>query len=82
MAITDNKFLQGALVGAAGLVLVKKFFFHHDEKHHHGTMEKDIKSGKNIEHDVGEGFHECSCGHSSNTGKWHATHEAGLSDIL
>jgi hypothetical protein len=79
--ITDNKFLQGALVGAAGLVLIKKFFLHDHAKHHHGTHEKDMKSGKNIEHDIGEGYHECECGHSGK-GKWHGTHSVGLSDII
>lgn len=81
MAITDNKFLQGALVGAAGLVLVKKFFFHHDQKHHHTTMDKDIKSGRTVEHDIGEGHHMCACGHEG-VGPWKGSHEQGLADIL
>ena len=78
----DSKFFQGMLTGAAGLILVKKFFFHHSQTHHHdGNGVQDAKTGRPLEHDLGQGFHECECGHQGH-GKWHGTHEAGLSDII
>lgn len=69
------------LTGAAGLILVKKFFFHHSQTHHHGGGGEMTNTGRPVEHDLGEGYHECECGHQGH-GKWHGTHETGLSDII